>query len=234
MGALLEIGANILSQAGRRAEVSAQNISNITTPGYKRRINFDKLIGSTDPLTPQIASQSTSVDFSAGKQIETGNPHDLAISGNGFFTVRSDEGLLYTRQGQFSRDADGHLITAQGFTLQTEGGADLVVRSGPFEVTADGVVVQDGAPVAKLALVDITDLQAAAHGEGGLFSAPDELVAPAAGASVRQGALESSNVSTADEMVALMAAVRRAETGQRVISVYDDLMGRALTAFGQA
>ena len=138
MGALLEIGANILSQAGRRAEVSAQNISNITTPGYKRRISFDKLIGSTDPLTPQIVSQSTSVDFSAGKQIETGNPHDLAISGNGFFTVRADDELLYTRQGQFSRNADGRLTIleiypskeAQNTTVPTTtpGRSDAAIR----------------------------------------------------------------------------------------------------------
>jgi len=232
MGALIEIGGIILSQAEGRAEIAAQNISNITTPGYKRRVSFEKVIASTDSNTPQNTALSLTTDFSPGKPMETGDPYNLAISGKGFFVVRSADSLVYTRQGQFRRDADGRVVTADGLALQTDDGADLIVKTDAFKVASDGVVTENGAPVARLALMDIADPSLTRAVAGG-FSAPDEAVAKAQGASIRQGALESSNVSTADEMVAVMQAVRRAETGQRIIGAYDDLMGRALSTFGQ-
>jgi flagellar basal-body rod protein FlgG len=232
MGALVEIGGIILSQAEGRAEIAAQNISNITTPGYKRRVSFENVIASTDPVSFQNTALSLTTDFSPGKPMETGDPYNLAISGKGFFVVRSGDGLVYTRQGQFRRDADGRVVTADGLALQTEDGADFVLKSDAFEVASDGVVTENGAPIAKLALMDIADASQARAVAGG-FSASDEAVAKARGASIRQGALESSNVSTADEMIAVMQAVRQAETGQRIIGAYDDLMGRALSVFGQ-
>jgi flagellar basal body rod protein FlgG len=70
--------------------------------------------------------------------------------------------------------------------------------------------------------------------EAGLFSAPDDQVTPMADVTVKQGMLESSNVSTADEMIAIMSAVRQAQAGQHLINVYDDLMGRAISTFGQS
>lgn len=232
MGALIEIGGVILSQAEGRAEIAAQNISNITTPGYKRRVSFEKVIASTDAASLQNTALSVTTDFSPGKPIETRDPYNLAISGAGFFVVRSADGLVYTRQGQFRRNADGRVVAADGLALQTEDGGDLVLKTDAFQVTPDGVVTENGVPVAKLALMDIADPSLASAAPGG-FSAPDDAVVKAQAASVRQGAIESSNVSTADEMVAIMQAVRRAETGQRIIGAYDDLMGRALSVFGQ-
>lgn len=233
MGALLEIGASIISHAERRAEIAGQNISNITTPGYKRCVSFDRLLASEDGVEAQSIEQSVGTDFSAGKQVDTGNPDDLTIQGQGFFVVQGPDGPLYTRAGQFQRDAEGRLVTAQGFALQTDTGADVQLKTGAFQVASDGMVVQDGTPVARLALIDISDPRAATRVDGGFFAAPGEATTRADAATVRQGAIESSNVSTADEMVALMEAVRRAETGQRIIGTYDDLMGRALSAFGQ-
>lgn len=218
----------------RRAEVTSQNIANIATPGYKRRISFDQYTNGAAPPQLQTTTMATAIDLSAGKQIDTGNPLDLAISGSGYFVLNTPDGPLYTRQGQFKRDAADRLVTPEGYALQIDGGPDLVLKDGPFEVAPGGVVIQDGTPVAKLALADLTDATAVTYGPAGTLRIPDEAIGKAAGAVVRQGALESSNVSTADEMVALMAATRRAETAQRIIGVYDDLMGRALTAFGQS
>lgn len=217
----------------RSVEVSAQNISNISTPGYKRRVSFEQLVRAPDTQNSSPTTPAIGADFSAGKLVETGNPYDLALGGEGFFAVRSGEQVLYTRQGQFQRAADGRLITAQGMALQAEGG-DLVLKGGRFEVLSDGAVLEDGLPVARLALFDIADRTRLGMVGGSLFTAGDEDMLKAPGASVRQGAIEASNVSTADEMVAVMAAMRRAESAQRLVGVYDDLMGRALTTFGQA
>ena len=179
-----------------------------------------------------VSNIGTSTDFSSGKYNQTGNPLDLAISGNGYFTVRSEAETLYTRLGQFHRDESGRLITPQGFALQANG-RDLILKGDAFSVSGDGTVIQAGEPVGKLSIVDFADTRNATYADAGMFRADDGAVTAVDQPSVRQGQLEASNVSTGDEMVSIMEALRRAESGQRLVGVYDELMGRVLTTFGQ-
>ena len=176
---------------------------------------------------------SGSPDFTTGKQISTGVSTDLAISGEGFFAVRSDDEVLYTRQGQFRRDEEGRLVTSDGLALQAKGGGDVVVPGQEFTVAPDGIVLVDGQPVAQVSVVDFADRGALRRAQGSAFAAGEAQPEELPGTTIRQGMLESSNVSTGDEMVAMMEALRRAETGQRLVSVYDDLLGRAVTTFGE-
>ncbi|HEY5723972.1 MAG TPA: flagellar hook basal-body protein [Allosphingosinicella sp.] len=231
---LIDIAAAIMSQSGQRVELAAQNVSNVATPGYKKHVGFSDLLSTGRPAGEASSVESSFVDFAAGKQIETGNELDLALGGSGFFVVSSGDGLLHTRHGQFQRDPDGRLLTGAGFALQARGGGDLVLRDGPFEVGVDGVVLQDGTPVGSIAVESFENLDALTDRGGGYFNAASEASAEPVAAMVRQGALEASNVSTGEEMVAMMASLRRAEAAQRLINTYDELMGRALSAFGQA
>jgi flagellar basal-body rod protein FlgF len=233
---ITEIAGQILARAEQRAEVSAQNITNASTPGYRRRVSFYELLNAGGGPAEAHGRQQGAVaaDFTAGQVRETGAATDLAIAGQGFFIVRSDEATLYTRQGQFRRDDGGRLVTAQGLALQGRDGGDIVVGDAPFQVAADGTVTRGGEPLARIAVVDFDDRHALLRGEGSAFAAPAGTEpTPVEGAVVRQGMLEDSNVNTGDEMVAMMEAVRRAETGQRLVTTYDDLMGRALSLFGQ-
>lgn len=231
---LIDMAAGILSQSERQVEIAGQNISNVTTPGYKRRISFSNLVSEPIRNIPPNTQPSIITDISAGKLINTARPLDMAISGPGFFAVSANGQVLYTRSGQFNRDADGRLVTPQGQTLQVQGGGDLVLKDGDFKVLEDGSVTQDGEPLAKLAVVDISDPATAVTAEGGALSVAGNHVTPVANPSVYQGKLEASNVSMGPEMISIMSALRRAETGQRLVSVYDDLMGRVLSIFGQA
>jgi flagellar basal-body rod protein FlgF len=235
MADLMAIAATILSDASRTVEVSAQNVANMTTPGYKRRTEFAQLLAApADSAAAMTTARQTAIDFSSGKLVETDNPYDLALTGEGMFAVRTpQDSLLYTRAGQFTRDAEGRLVDAQGAALQADG-RDLVLTGAKVEVQKDGVVLEDGAPTARLDLMRFTDRAAATPAAGGAFSAPAGAMEAASEAGVRQGATEMSNVSTAAEMVSIMGALRRAETGQRLVTVYDDLMGRAISTFGQA
>jgi flagellar basal-body rod protein FlgF len=233
MGDYLHSASAILAQSERRVEVSSQNIANITTPGFKRRIDFSQLLTPADGASPSPVLTSMTTDFAPGKPIETGNPYDLAILGDGFFAVRSGDRILLTRQGQFQRDVNDRLITSQGWTLQAADGGDLVLKGQSMTVTADGTVLEAGEPVARIAISQVTEPGGPTDIGSGLFDAGDSDVAPVTDPQVRQGMLESSNVSMGDEMVTVMEALRRAEAGQRLVNVYDDLMGRALTAFGQ-
>ena len=175
------------------------------------------------------------LDLSPGKQVKTGNPYDLAILGDGFFTVSSPGGVFYTRAGQFRADGDGRLVNAQGFALQAQGGGDLTIRANKsFKILEDGTVLEDGQPTAKLAVVTLNDPQSATYVEGGVLSVPQSAVTNLDAPVIHQGAYEASNVSNGDEMVSIMQALRQAEAGQKLVNVYDDLMGRVLDSFGQA
>ena len=233
MGAI-EIAGSIISRAQERVEVSAQNMANMTTPGYKARRQFSVLIApeQVDRAAMPGNQIGPSVDFSVGKLRPTGNPLDLAISGAGFFAVRSSDTVFYTRDGQFSRDADGRFVTSEGMVLQA-GGGDLAVAGPNVKVLADGTVLDGEQPVAQLTIVDFADVHSLRSAGAGLFAAPDGMAREIASPQVHQGMLEASNVSTADEMLTIMAALRSAESGQKVVQIYDDLMGRAVTAFGQ-
>jgi flagellar basal-body rod protein FlgF len=234
---LLEMGGVIISQATRRAEVAAQNMSNMTTPGFKaHRQSFEKIAADAQDVTASSAraDDAGSIDFTVGKLQKTDNPFDLALVSNGFFAVQSDDGaMLYTRNGQFRRDTDGHLLTASGATLQSASG-DLTVGPGDVTVMPDGTVTQNGQPVDRIAITDFDDPQVLHSVDGGLFAAPPGEGHDADNPRIRQGMLEASNVGTAEQMLSLMTATRSAEAGQRVVQVYDDLMGRAITTFGQA
>lgn len=230
---ITDIAAQILSRAEQRAEVAAQNITNASTPGYRRRVEFEEALAAGAPAFAAPPDARQAMDFTAGQIATTGNPTDLAIAGDGFFAVRGEEDVLYTRQGQFRRDDQGRLVSAAGLALQTLEGGDLIVGDGEFQVSADGVVTRSGEAIGRIALYEFSDRGALAQRGAGIFAAagsePQRVEAPA----IRQGMLEGSNVSMGDEMVAMMEAVRRAETGQRLVNTWDDLMGRALNLFGQ-
>jgi flagellar basal-body rod protein FlgG len=230
---LIEIGGTILSRAAQRVDTCAQNLTNMTTPGYKARTQFSALIaGATDNSIVNAPTKSAGIDFTNGALQTTGNPLDLAISGSGFFAVRDASGTFFTRNGQFSRDSDGHLVTSGGAVLQSLSGA-LSAGQGDLKILSDGTVLNNDAPVGRIALMAFDDQNALQPAGGSLFSAPQGAAKPVVG-EIRQGMLEGSNVSTALEMVSIMADLRSAGAGSHVVQLYDDLMGRAVTAFGQS
>ena len=230
MGGVIEIAGTILARAFQRTEVAAQNMSNMTTPGYKasRWFPFAAIVVN-DGSQPNSENM---INFAQGQLQNTGNPLDLALSGTGFFVVRSDDETYYTRDGQFVRGSDGRIETSGGLALQAASGGDITVTSASPQILADGTVLDNGQPVARIGTAGFSDLNTLKTAGGGLFTAASA-DSEDGDAQIHQGMLETSNVSTADEMITIMGALRSAESGQKIIQVYDDLMGRALNAFGQ-
>ncbi len=227
---IVDIAEVMLSNAMWRVEVAAQNLANVTTPGFKAHTTFSLDSGFGAVSQPDRALSA--VDFTAGKLQQTGNPFDLAILGEGFFVVRSPDGVFYTRNGQFHRDSNGNLATADGLLLQSATG-DVRVDREEVTVLPDGTLLQAGEPVARLNLVAFDDLTTLKVAGGGLFRAPEDAAHELADAQIRQGMLEASNITTADQVIAIMAALRSAESSQRIVQVYDDLMGRVVSTFSQ-
>jgi flagellar basal-body rod protein FlgF len=232
MGDLVDISIAVLSQAERRVEIAAQNLSNATTPAYKRRVAFSALVQSPDNPNLALPRVSAAIDFRSGKLVETGNPFDIALAGPGYFAVRYDDRMSYTRQGRFSADPKGRIVDGRGGVLQFANGSDAVVESDAFEIATDGTVTEAGQFRGKIGVYGTEDESTLEPADGG-FSDSRATLSLLGDAAVQQGAYEASNVTTGDEMVLMMEALRRAEAGQRVMNIYDDLMGRAVTSFGE-
>lgn len=231
MSGFYESASALIRVAASQIDTVSHNLSNLQTPGYKRSVSFANLfVGDNSQEIVQLASNYTVMR--QGKMISTGNPLDFAIEGEGFFAVRNGDATVYSRQGQFHRDVDGRLIDGRGYALQQMGGGDIVVDDSSPSVADDGTMIVGGRPVARVAIyaperVDQLTAVGEAH-----FTADSAAMLPVE-AKVRQNMLEGSNVTLGDEMVAMMAAMRRAETGAKLMQMYDEMLGQALSKLGQ-
>ncbi|WP_448661568.1 flagellar hook-basal body protein [Sphingomonas sp. CJ20] len=233
MSGLVEAATAILSASARKLEVAAHNVANISTPGFKRKVGFSQLLRAEDGSSAPSSEVMVQRSFAQGNLTETRNSFDLAISGEGFFALRAGDRVVYSRQGQFTRSADGTLVSPQGYVLQQQGGGDLVLDRASAAIQQDGTVLDDGRPVARIELFATPDPSALQSVGESHFSAGVALMEPVRDPVIRQGMVESSNVEMGDEMIAMMAALRQSEGGARLVQVYDDLIGRAISSLGQ-
>jgi flagellar basal-body rod protein FlgF len=227
---LIESASGILSASERRLESVSNNVSNISTPGFKRQISFEEVMSGRESASADALRQRA--DLSQGQLSKTGNPLDLAISGPGFFRLRSGDEILYSRQGQFRVGADGAVVNSQGHVLQQAGGGDLVLERAAVEILEDGTVLDGTRPVGKIGVYVAGDAAALRSLGGSTFAASEDSMEDSPASALRQGMVEASNVVLGDEMVTMMATVRQAEGGARLVQVYDDLLGRAISTFG--
>lgn len=224
----------MLAELARQDQI-ANDLANATTPGYKTdevsQESFGEIllanrrsgqvVGSLG-VGPVVVATETNLTQEALR--ETGEPLDLGLLGEGAFAVGTSAGVLYTRNGQLSVDAQGRLVTAAGLPLLGEDGGPIVVSSpDQVKVAPDGTVT-DGAKVAgKLRIVSLTEAQKA--GDGLLAGTTGDRPA---GTVVRQGFLEASAVSAARTMVDMIASLRAFEAAQRVIRAIDETLQRGI------
>ena len=233
MADFIESARAILSQSERRMEATANNVANFTTSGFKTQHLYSDVSMEADSRAPETLLH-LSLDLAQGRLIKTNNPLDLAISGAGMFRLSAADGTVaYSRGGQFKLAADGRVVNAQGLAVQTADGGDLLLPDNNVEILADGTVLDGERPVAKIGLYAPSDESQVRPIGGSLFKISDDAVEDVAVPELRQGMIEASNVALADEMVAMMEALRTAEGGARLVQTYDDLMGKAVQAFGQ-
>jgi flagellar basal-body rod protein FlgG len=167
-------------------------------------------------------------DFTEGVLEATGRDLDLAIQGDGFFAVQTPNGEAYTRNGSFSLSPSGQLVTSENYPVLTDGGP-LTVQGGKLTVTATGQVSVDNAALGTLRIVDFADPSQLKKINGSLYAAPTGAApTPASPIVVRQGYLEKSNVDVMKEMAEMMESYRMFETGQRLIQIQDESLGKAV------
>ncbi len=229
-------GAALVVQAERQ-DVTADNLANANTAGYKRL-----RLGVQSVNAPNFASQLTSAmggssgdnvldltyqfDQTSGELTHSGNPCDLALSGPGYFTVLDGGSPAYTRNGTFHLDTNQGLVDQEGRAVMGERGP-IQINGDSFTVNEDGTVVVDGAAVDKLLVANFPSSAALREGEG-VIHVPAPAVQPVATPQVKQGYVEASNVNSIEEMVSMITNMRTYEATQKVITAQDQMLDRTV------
>ncbi|NJO37068.1 MAG: flagellar basal-body rod protein FlgF [Rhizobiales bacterium] len=214
----------------REMDVLANNIANMTATGFRA----EALLAEQVPVdvgrhqTVRYVQDVALVrDLTPGAMIPTSNPLDLAIEGEAYFVIATDQGERYTRNGQFRLSAIGEIVTASGESVLDDGGAPIAVPPGSASVSIapDGTVSTPDAILGRLGLVTFEDLQDLEKAGHGLYRT-DQAPLPAAGVSIIQGMIEGSNVRPVVEMTEMMATVRAYQGTQKIIDAHHELERR--------
>lgn len=230
----------------KKQENLSTSVANLNTAGYKEQEliqstlleqnlvnhlegpNLDQRleVGGL-PLGNQIDEAYR--DFSQGGLKQTNSSTDLAIQGEAFFTVESAGGqVMYTRNGNFTVDADGFLATQDGHRVLSTTNAPIQVNSLDFTVTNEGTILETGQQLQLVAFAD----------PNGLVSAGDTLFTGAGGvitgnSVVLQSTLETTNTNMADAMVDLMEISREYEANQKILQAADQTVQKAVNELGK-
>ena len=236
--------ASAMNANSRWQEIIAENLAASSVPGYRKQqmslaavsagmMPAGSVSGSGQFVVPQV---KTSTNFQPGELKFTGNANDVAIEGKGFFEVQLPTGgTAFTRDGEFQLNAQGQLVTKEGYAVMGQGGAIYLDRKNPapLSISASGDLAQGADKKGKLKLVEFDKPEALKQVNGSYFTADDGNAKPQPSTStVRQFYLEGSNTSTVSEMANLLTASRTFETNQRLVQMHDDRMGRVISDLG--
>ncbi|MGA9875587.1 MAG: flagellar hook-basal body protein [Solirubrobacteraceae bacterium] len=208
-----------------RQDQLSNDLANAATPGYKpdesTQHSFgDVLLANTEGGTSigsvdeGVALGKTYTNMTPGSLQETGEPLDFAIAGNGFFAVKTPQGVRYTRDGQFTTSSQGVLTDASGDPVLDQSGAQITVGAkGTVAASALGVFEVSGA---------------AKQGEN-LYTGT---AGGKASGSVRQGSLEASGVDAAKIMVEMITSLRSFQSGQQAIQAIGQTLQESASQVG--
>jgi flagellar basal-body rod protein FlgF len=222
----------------RALDVVATNIANASTPGFKAsHALFSDWLDVQGHVAPTpggrvvafTQDRATYRDAQQGPITHTGNPFDLAISGEGFFTVNTAQGPRLTRAGRFSPTADGTLADSEGNPVLDTQGQPIRLAPGDtgVTITADGTVSAQNGPIGKIGVVQPADLNQM-QAEGGRLLRADTPTQPVAAPGLIQGAVEDSNVQPVVEITRMMTLLREFQFTSQFIQGESDRQQKAV------
>ncbi|MDP9018005.1 MAG: flagellar hook-basal body protein, partial [Candidatus Eremiobacteraeota bacterium] len=237
------------------------NLANVNTTGFKStllqveaarpfelyRIQTDPGKTQGSPLPGAHVAQyvgalgtgslvmDTPTEFAEGAFAQTGNTLDMALAGNGFFTIQTPQGVRYTRDGGFVRNAQGLLSTQSGDLVLGNGGAIAVPATGKLEIGSDGTISSNGQVIDQLRLTQFAN-QVALRPEGDNRFVDTGAARPSAAATttVNQGFLEKSNANVVRSMVDLINAQRWFQANEKAMQAQDDLTNSVIQNVGHS
>lgn len=223
----------------KNLDVISNNIANMSTTGFRREgVVFTEVVERLSVLggsSSQAGARARQTDFGQAALRATGGAFDLAIEGEGFFLVETEQGPALTRAGAFVRNAEGDITTPDGRRLLDEGEAPVFIPADAREVAiaTDGTISADGQPIGRIAVVTVDDPSSLTRRHGGIFTT-DEPFAPAENASIFHGFVEGSNVDPVRELTRMIQVQRAYEMGQSFLSNEDERMRQVVRVIGAA
>ncbi len=241
-----------------RLDTITNNLANASTTGYKREgatsRAFDDVLAikvkdsSVGYINQNLGKMSLGVkigenyvDYSQGSLIETENTYDLALEGNGFFSISftnksGEETTKYTRDGSFVTDAEGILRTKDGDYVLNSAGGQISVPTEASNVAIDelGNIFADGEYVDTLGIVDFEDYDYLAKDTGeNYYIAVDGATESEWTGKIHQGYTEASNINVVSEMVEMIEIARAYEANQKAVQTMDSMLDRSVNQVGK-
>lgn len=239
-----------------KMDVVTNNIANVDNTGFKQDTTVVQSFSEemmkifNDPQTKLIKQNNdigkvtlgnfiteVSTNFSSGSMKETGGTYDLAIDGDGFFVIEDIDknGAVterYTRDGSFTVDANGTLVTKDGKYVLGDNGR-IVIPNGEISISENGYIYANGEFVDRLKLVDFENKESLRKYGDNLYNKIDETQEKPFTSTIIQSHLETSNVNIVDEMVNLINVSRVYEVNSKMIQSHDTVLGKAVNDLGR-
>ncbi len=237
---ILNISKRGLEAAEEKVKAMTSNLVNAQTPGFRKSEVAVKSFPAYLEDATQAVENSSSVpkagpvtqSHQQGALFKTGNPTDIAIGGKGYFVLQGPEGDIYTRDGRFTLDENGVIVSVVGnHPLMARGGQVAVIPGARIDISQSGVISVDDTPVDQVRVVEFSDPSRLRSINGTHFSMPSE------GASeyfesesprVIQGFVEGSNVSIMDSMMDMIYLSRLYAVDAKVITAREAALAKAL------
>ena len=223
----------------RRQEITANNLANVNTAGYRKDRLFEELLSDATGDNGILTSSrqlTTWTDQTHGNYEFTGRPLDVTIGGPGYFVVQDEASgrSYYTRAGHFSQDIQGQLVDSSGRTVTGQSGPITIPpHADSVRITQTGAVMAGSQEVGRIRVVDFESTAELRRVDGASFDAdgatPTDVDEPA----LKAGYVEQSNVNALSEMASMVQDSRLFESQQRALRTLDQTLERAIRDLGQ-
>lgn len=221
----------------KRLDMISNNVANALTAGFKASRPVFSVTTTAEDQTGHQAQlknayvnlSDTYIDFSDASIVESGATLDMAILGNGFFVVSTDEGMKYTRNGQFMLDKSGRLVTMSGEPVMGKGGEITINVSDGKEIMIenDGSIFLGKDLVDTVKVVEFKNMKnLKPTGKGYFTNSGNEAEETPKVYTIRQGSFETSNVNIVQEMVELIHTMRAYECYTKIDQMLSDVNGK--------
>ena len=225
----------------RRLTTIADNLANINTVGFRgTEVKFDQVLSSTqNKLNAKVAFVSQGNDYLSadnGGLENTANPLDFAVKGDAWFAMNTPAGMVLTRDGRFSINDSGQLVSTRGYPVLDAGGAPIQLdpNGGDPVVGSDGVIFQQGKQVGAIGLygADVSKGYLRYDNSGIIATDPPQAIVDRSSTGVAQGYVEQSNVNGIREMTQLIEVNRAFESITALTSSSEGSLEDAIKTLG--
>ena len=227
------VGISQQTSLTQQMEVTANNLANMSTPGYKAQSTL-----FTDYVTADNAKEklhqtqnfATYRDLSLGNLQQTHNKLDMAISGDGYFAVSTANGVRYTRDGGFALNLNHELVSKTGNLLLSQNGNPIAIPPDATQITIadDGTIASEFGDLGRVKVATFANPQALVKEGDNLYNAGTQAELPADNMHIEQGVLEGSNVSPVVEMNRMVELMRMFQAAQNMLLTDHDRIRGAI------